>query len=287
MPTACAHAERVGETARLALLKEAELTPKPGLVDALSCGAHTDMDLGTFRASVGAIGPWFEVFFRIGRDYHHLEGPDFLAALRSVGRECEREMFLATGGVNTHKGSIFALGLLCGCTGRLWKGTLPVRDRLCAEVAWISAPLVAQELADNPEPRTAGERLYRAHGLQGARGEAASGFCTVRHHGLPAYEATWQATRNEDLALGQALLALLAHNQDTNLAADGGLEAIAHVRAQAQTLLAAGGALAPDYQARMEAFDRDLTARGLSPGGTADLLAVTWFLAQWDRGTLA
>jgi triphosphoribosyl-dephospho-CoA synthetase len=49
----------------------------------------------------------------------------------------------------------------------------------------------------------------------------------------------------------------------------------------ARKLLAEGSVLAPDRSKKMEAFDDALIARHLSPRGTADLLAVTWFLAQF------
>jgi hypothetical protein len=58
---------------------------------------------------------------------------------------------------------------------------------------------------------------------------------------------------------------------------------LAYVRGYARQLLREGGALAPDGVKKMAAFDHALIARHLSSGGTADLLGLTWFLAQFPK----
>ena len=282
MPTAVRDEEAlalaVGAAAHQALLKEVELTPKPGLVDRANRGAHRDMDLHTFHASAAALEPWFPAFVRLGASGRALPPRAFLARLRPEGMACEAAIFAATGGVNTHKGSIFSLGLLCAAAGRLGRAET---GALCREVARLCAGLVEEELTREAPVRTAGERIFRQHGLPGVRGEAASGFATVRAHALPAFRTRLEEGATEELALTQALLHLLAVNPDTNLVARGGLEGLAHVQARASALLHAGGIRLPDLHARLEAFDRDLIARNLSPGGSADLLAVTWFLSRF------
>lgn len=281
-------ADAAGDFVRQALLKEVNLTPKPGLVDRLNSGAHRDMDWTTFHASVAAIAPWFPVFYRMGASTRDLAPEELLPRLRPEGVACEEAMFRATGNVNTHKGSIFSMGLLCAAAGRLGcEGKLPERERLCGEVARICSHLVEAELQRGQAPRTAGEKLFRAHGLTGVRGEAASGFRTVRLHGLPAMERILASGGREDQALHEALLHLLAVNHDTNLVHRGGLAGLVHVQAQARRLIEAGGVLSSCFRARMLDFDSDLIERNLSPGGSADLLAVTWFLFQFPRGRFA
>jgi triphosphoribosyl-dephospho-CoA synthase len=292
-PSACNEgaadpANAVGELVCQALLKEVELTPKPGLVDRRNSGAHRDMDVTTFHASVEAIAPWFPIFHRIGAATRHLSPEALLAHLRPAGRACEEAMLRATGGVNTHKGSVFSMGLLCAAAGRLRDaGALPDRDTLCAEVARISSRLVETELVRIQNPRTAGEKLFQAHGLTGVRGEAASGFRTVRTFALPAYEGILALGSSEEQALLEALLHLLSVNPDTNLVHRGGLAGLAHVQARAASLLDLGGVLAPGFLAHMLDFDADLIQRNLSPGGSADLLAVTWFLSRLPGSVLA
>jgi len=277
-------ASRLPEYAEQALLTELMLTPKPGLVDRRNSGAHADMDLQTFLASARAVRAWLPRFVQVGQAHAQVAAGDFLPLLRPDGVLCEQAMLKATGGVNTHKGAIFALGLLCAAGGRLiGSNRAPTRERICSEVAAICAGLVERELGGASAAHTAGERIFRQHGLTGARGEAAGGFATVRTVALPVYDRLREGGAREHLALLQVLLHLLAVNDDTNLVSRGGIAARDDVRAHATTLLREGGVFAPDGIARLEAFDDALIARRLSPGGTADLLGVTWFLAQLPR----
>jgi len=272
--------------AHQALVTELMVTPKPGLVDQRNSGAHHDMDMQTFLASAQAIAPWWHHFVEIGHAFAHLPARDFLPLLRSAGVLCEQAMLRATGGVNTHKGAIFSLGLLCAAVGRLLATGIELsRQCLCAEVAGICAGLVERELNCTDATETAGERCFRRHGLTGARGEAASGFALVRSIALPAYDRLRAEGVGENIALLQVLLHLLAVNSDTNLVSRGGLAALNYVRAYAGRLLLEGGALAPDGLEKLQVFDDALVAFHLSPGGSADLLAVAWFLARFPAGS--
>ncbi len=271
-------AETIGAWAHEALAREAALTPKPGLVDGENSGAHSDMDLATFRAALAAMRPYWPRFFAVGAEEANGSDGALLRRLRALGLECEGAMFGATGGVNTHKGAIFSLGLLCGCAGKLAGRALDV-ELLCAEAARVTAPLVATELRGATKCGTAGEQLYRRHGMVGARGEAASGFATVRLHALPSYRAL-RAELGEELAMHDALLRLMANAGDTNVAKDGGLEGVGFVQRRAAELLGRGGASCPGFIEELRRLDAELIERNLSPGGCADLLAVTCFLAN-------
>lgn len=273
-------AAEVADLAGQALTVELLLTPKPGLVDQRNSGAHSDMDLPLFRRSAGVISGWFPRFASLGA---MLGGcmPDrgILDRVRAEGLRCEAAMFEATGGVNTHKGAIFSLGLLCAAAGLLEaEGAAVTRHAVCARVAKLAAGIVERELGQGAA--TAGERAFRAHGMAGARGEAAGGFPTVRATALPVYQNLVAAGRDERTALLQVLLHLMAHNDDTNLVARGGIAGLAYVRRRAAELLRNGGALASDGLNKLAALDDDLIARHLSPSGSADLIAVTWLLAH-------
>jgi triphosphoribosyl-dephospho-CoA synthase len=280
-------ASAIAEYADRALLAELMLTPKPGLVDRRNCGAHRDMDMHTFLASARAIAPWWPRFVAIGYASADIAARASLPLVRPAGVLCERAMLRATEGVNTHKGAIFSLGLLCFAAGRLLAhGIALARGRMCREVASICVGLVDRELDGTQEAHTAGERVFRRYGLTGARGEAAAGYATVRMAALPVYEHLRRDGVGEDAALLQVLLHLLAVNDDTNLVSRGGLAGLNYVRAYARQLLREGGALAPDGVKKMAAFDDALIARHLSPGGTADLLGLTWFLARLPTGVI-
>ena len=260
---------RIAALATLALEEELALTPKPGLVDRANSGAHNDMDHVLFTRSIEAIAPWFGVFEELGEAYADREPREQLRLLRPAGIACEQAMFTATGGVNTHKGGVFSLGLLCAAAGRLnGQGRVVSADALCAEVGLMCHGLVNRELASRTGMATAGERQYHLLGLTGARGEAESGFATVRRHVLPAWHSTCGERR-----LQQALLQLMAVNPDSNLVSRGGMGGLRYVQTYAQNLLDDG------WETKdLAEMDKQLTARRLSPGGSADLLAVSWVL---------
>lgn len=284
-PASCANTlgKSVGGLAARALLRELDLTPKPGLVDRANAGAHRDMDFTAFRASVAAIAPWFPDFFRQGVAGAAVPADRFLARIRGDGIACERAMFAATGGVNTHKGSVFSFGLLCAAAGRLHgRGEVLEREALCAEIARVCAGLVSRELAAPEAARTAGERLYWQHGLTGARGEAQSGFATARRHGVAPYLRARSEGASDERALFEALLQLMAHNDDTNLVSRGGMQGLRFVQSEARGLLEGPCPGMAVRVAQLTALDELLIARNLSPGGSADLLAVSWFLAHLD-----
>lgn len=251
----------VAGLAEQALWLELALTPKPGLVDKLNNGSHRDMNHAMFARSINAITPWFSRFTELGFEHANKPAEQQLRLIRPMGIACEQAMYAATGGVNTHKGGIFALGLLCYAAGRL---SYPDARMLCREVSRLCRGLVDRELASCTGLATAGERQYQQFGLTGARGEAESGFATVRKV-LPL----WQGG-----TLHELLLHLLAVNQDSNLVSRGGMAGLHFVQGYARQLLAQGW----DREALSE-MDRALIARNLSPGGSADLLSVSWVLA--------
>ncbi|WP_434638769.1 triphosphoribosyl-dephospho-CoA synthase CitG [Klebsiella sp. I138] len=252
----------VPRLAEEALWQELELTPKPGLVDRLNSGSHRDMDHALFVRSIAAIAPWLSRFTELGSHHAGKPADGQLRLLRPMGIACEQAMYAATGGVNTHKGGIFSLGLLCFAAGRVQEVTA---STLCTEVGLLCQGLVARELAGRGAAATAGERQFQQLGLTGARGEAESGFATVRGV-LPQ----WNGRRLHDL-----LLRLMAVNPDSNLVSRGGIAGLRYVQTYAQTLLASGW-----DRRRLLEMDRALIKRHLSPGGSADLLSVAWVLAK-------
>lgn len=245
-----------------ALWQELELTPKPGLVDKYNNGAHRDMDHALFVRSIAAITPWFSRFTELGEKHAHLPASEQLRMIRPMGIACEQAMYAATGGVNTHKGGIFALGLLCFAAGRLGEVN---PQRLCSEVSDICRGLVERELAARSSQATAGERQFHQFGLTGARGEAESGFATVR-------KALSGWNRRHLHAL---LLRLMAVNPDSNLVSRGGMNGLRYVQDYAHDLLENGW-----DEGALIAMDNALITRNLSPGGSADLLSVGWVLSK-------
>lgn len=257
----------VTSLAEEALWQELALTPKPGLVDKHNTGAHRDMDHALFARSIQAITPWFSCFDDAGRMFADQPDSAQLRLIRPIGIACEQAMLAATHGVNTHKGGIFALGLLCFAAGRLAEqGADITAVALSQQVSRICQGLVQRELASRFSMATAGERQFHQFGLSGARGEAESGFATVMRQILPHWNSH---------ALDEMLLRLMAVNPDSNVVSRAGIAGLRYVQQYARRLLAHGWTTDD-----LQEMDRHFIARNISPGGSADLLSVAWVLAR-------
>lgn len=265
------------ETAALAvesLLEEVHTTPKPGLVDERNNGSHRDMNIAIFTASAEALRPYFRECFRLGQATASCPAQETFHHLRQAGLQAEKEMYRVTGGVNTHKGAIFTLGILCGSLGRLWTAQRAVPEleellSLCAEMGECS---IKSDFLKLSVPETAGERLYLARGITGIRGEAAAGLPSVKNIGLPAFREVLSRGLSRNDAGAVALLHLIAQVEDTNLLSRGGTEGARWAAAAAKALLPT------PTREQLETLDDGFIERNLSPGGCADLLAVTYFL---------
>ena len=255
----------VGELACAALRDELAIWPKPGLVSEADPGSHADMDAGTFRASIDALGPFFTALARAGK--RNVE----MAQLRHIGLAAERAMLLATGGINTHRGAIFGLGLLCAAAGALGEGAIrPGGLGEFVQRRW------GHDILHGPASgESHGAKALRQHGAGGARVQAATGFPAVYAVGLPVWREAWRRTGDADAAGVQVCFALVAALEDTNLLHRGGASGLRFCRGKAQDFLDAGGIYDPDWRSRAMAVHRAFVARGLSPGGSADLLAMT------------
>lgn len=264
-------AEKTAGLAGRALLYELAVTPKPGLVDRHNNGAHRDMHFYTFLDSVSALTPWFAKMTAAGIAAAESSPEEAFASLRFLGTEAEAAMRAATGNVNTHKGAVFSLGLLCGALGRLYGRGEPL-NRVCAEVG-VLAQVPLRQFLESPPADTAGGRQFLSYGLTGARGEAAKGFPTARETGLPVLKRAMAAGKSPDEAGCEALLRMLAAMDDTNLIARSGRETQLRVRAAVADGLKSGFSTK-----EAERLDRVFIEWNLSPGGGADMLAVCWLL---------
>lgn len=277
--------EAVSFHALSALLREAAASPKPGLVDRFNNGAHRDMDFYTFLDSAAAIAPYFGRMAEAGAR-SGAEAETLLSVLRPIGIEAEQAMFRATGGVNTHKGAVFSLGVLSAAAGFVLAASDSRRaEEVLSAASQIAAPAIQDLRRLSDAPATNGERLYLEHKIPGIRGEAAAGFPGVRDHALPLLRRLRrEETHGENEQLLQVLLTLMAQISDTNLLSRGGEEGLRFAQKEARRILALGGALTPEGMDALYGLDRVFIRRNLSPGGCADLLAASVFLDRWERG---
>lgn len=259
-----------------ALYVEVALEPKPGLVSLRDKGSHSDMDAATFVRSLFALRHFFAHIAQAGA-----RGAD-LPDLQSLGLAAEARMLAATGGVNTHRGAVFGLGLLCAAAGRvvaLGQAPRAALVRSALQTYWGDALATRALAARLTVPVSHGQKAAQAHGLRSALDEAALGFPTVFEVALPALQAVLAAGLGERAARVQALLATMAVLDDTNLVHRGGIAGLRWMQAQAQGFVDAGGVQQPDWLAQVRALHLAAVQRRLSPGGSADVLASACWLS--------
>lgn len=266
-------AQEIGRAATLALHDELALSPKPGLVTLTDRGSHADMDAHTFMRSLFALRGYFVRIAELGA-----AGAPF-EALERCGIAAEARMLAATGGINTHRGAIFMLGLLCASAGALAAdGQRPtpsaVRQTLAAR--WGQA-LTARAQRPSTLP---GGMAARRLGLRSASAEAALGFPVLFETAEPALRAARARGLAATAAQLDTLFAVMAQLDDSNLAHRGGLEGLHFAQAAARDFLAAGGAGSPQGLEAARTLGAEFVRRRLSPGGAADTLAAACWLQR-------
>jgi triphosphoribosyl-dephospho-CoA synthase len=268
-------ATRLADLAVGALVDEAMLTPKPGLVDMRGSGAHTDLTWLLMCRSAHALRPALHGMALAGQAIRQQE--QLRAHIGALGRDAECTMMLATGGVNTHRGAIWALGLLV--TAAAQPGPAG-----CAHVAARAGALA--RLADPGAPKRTGNKGELArmeHKVGGACGQAQAGFPQVLHAALPALRQSRARGDGESAARINALLAVIAELDDTCLLARGGQVALDAAQLGARWVLDAGGVATGAGMLALRSLEADMRARGISPGGAADLLAAALLLDRIEQ----
>ena len=276
-PTPC-DPDTIGDSAVNCLLMELETWPKPGLVSHVDNGSHDDMDADTFRSSAAAIRPYFQDLAAAAA-----EGCG-MGRLRAIGMEAEAAMLVATSGVNTHRGAIFGLGLLCAAAGARAGGVVGSELSL----GDVVSRLWGRSIFDGPvllhSHGSVARRQFRAGG---ARVEAAQGFPSVYRVGLSALRRAAHAVPDDaEAARVETCFALIASVEDTNLLHRGGLDGLRFARRSTRHFLDTGGVRRAGWRERARLVHEKFVARRLSPGGSADLLAMTLFADAHERPTL-
>lgn len=276
----------IGHLATCALLEEAGLEDKPGLVSPLSKGAHIDMDYALFRKSAFALESYFQECAITGLEACKLDPASLLPILRPIGLEGERQMYLATGGINTHKGALFSLGITASAAGWLAgqhkQGNDTIRSTQCLTlrdvIRRITRGIVKRELIPG-QIETAGKRSFQQYGSKGARGQAEDGYSLVFEIMMPSLK---KKGHRRDILLN-TLLHSIARLDDTCLLSRGGQEGLSRMQRFATSILRAGGVSTFKGKSALLALNRLASNRGLSPGGSADMLALAIFIESLER----
>jgi len=269
-------AERLADLAVDALIDEADLSPKPALVDRRGNGAHTDLHLGLMHASALALWPTFKEMAEAALEFGEI-GLPLRETIGRIGREGEQAMLATTHGVNTHRGAIWALGLL------VTAAALDTKSISAGAVTLRAARLALLDDCYAPRPLSHGAQVAQRYGARGAREEAQLGFPSVVQRGLPQLKRSRAAGHGEQNARLDALLAIMTELADTCVlyrAGEQGLHAMQH---GAQAVLDAGGSASLTGRRRLHELEQQLIALNASPGGAADLLAASLLLDRIER----
>jgi len=263
--------KKLSSYAQQAILTEISLTPKPGLVDKFSNGSHADMNYQTFIDSTAAISPWFSELVQVGFSFNDNDLTKALPLIRNIGLPMESAMYEATQDVNTQKGIIFLMGLSLFACGKLFSQTDQFSiDEFRGIIQGVCKDLVVKEMTNTSKTlKSHGEDIFHQHGFGGARAEAESGFATIFDFGLPHLAGV--AELNDDVLL-QTFLAIAANNNDTNILYRSNAEVLSVFKHLCKNALA-------DFNDQNYAAVIDFCkCENISPGGSADLLAVTIFV---------
>ena len=270
-------AESLADLAVDALIDEADLSPKPALVDRRGNGAHTDLHLGLMHASALSLWPAFKEMAQAASEVGGV-GLPLREAIGRIGREGEQAMLATTNGVNTHRGAIWALGLLVTAAALEPESTAP------GAIALRAARLALLDDRYAPHPLSHGAQVAQRYGARGAREEAQLGFPAVIQRALPQLKHSRAAGHGEQNARLDALLAIMSSLADTCVLYRAGETGLQTMQLGAQAVLDAGGSASLAGRRRLHELDQQLIALNASPGGAADLLAACLFIDRIESG---
>ena len=310
--------EHIGWQVRNALLGEVYATPKPGLVDRRDTGAHRDMNYETFLASTEAITPYMVRMFAEGMDATAAgQTPEeVFQTIRGLGVDAEHAMYVATEGINTHKGMIFTMGIVLAATGILYAREDKMSGQITVDaILDLTREMTARSMAEDfrkmltHPPKTHGERLFCEHGERGIRGQAMEGFPILRDTAVPWLRrfqnigtdaelqlelsgcATLQigllrdrghmhAEHFENAVHVSTLIAIMSVLNDTNVYIRSSYEDMCWLQAESSTILGMGAMFTEEGVRAIEALNTACIEKNISPGGAADILAVAILLLK-------
>lgn len=278
----------VADSAVQALHCELNLSPKPGLVDRYNSGSHHDMNYQTFCNSIDALAPFFQDYVDLG--FHHQGSIEALFdQIRDIGVGAENAMMLATEGINTHKGANFSFAVILGATGYYLKQESPFVftpqniEAIFKIVSQMTQNLVTKDFT-NLHLKTElsyGETLYLEKGLTGIRGEAAAGYPALRDVLMPFLRQNKSSDETVETLFLRGMVLLMSEVEDGNILHRGGYDAWLQVKKETKELHQAE-LDSKTLQAQLVNYDQIMRDRHLSPGGTADLLSLGFYLAYLE-----
>lgn len=285
-------AASIAYNALRSMIYEVQVTPKPGLVDRNDSGAHKDMNIHTFVDSSLSLFPTMYGCAAAGIEHSQKSPKDVFAIIRKIGAHGEKDMFKATKGINTQKGLIFVLGLICAAAGTIIANNKSMSTSNIAQVIQdMTQGIVEKELyalkIDKAAKRhyTAGESLYINYGLEGIRGEVVRGLPSVTDYGLPTLISELRKGLSLNDAAVNTIIYLMTVVEDTNVVWRCGLKGLDYMNTYAEKVIKLGGMSTIEGREAIQQMNKDFIEKNISPGGCADLLATTimLYLTQASR----
>lgn len=246
----------IADLAERSLRQELDTTPKPGLVDKQDNGAHKDMDYALMSASISALRPYLT---RIAvRSVAEVNADEIM----SIGIEAEAAMLKATGGVNTHKGALFCIGLSVAAASFLACSTGTVEADSFRELVSRTASRIPSAQS------THGAEAKRNFKVGGALENAREAYPELFTAWLPYY----RSLEGDPYRCHKTLLYIMTDLDDTNVLHRRGAEGLAHTKSEAARLL-------KDFSmSGLSSLNYDFIRENISPGGSADMLSLTMFI---------
>lgn len=271
----------IGHLASMALQAELDTTPKPGLVDRNDNGAHRDMDHTLMQRSIQALHPYFVRLAQLGFNGKQPCHDEIV----NIGIEAEREMFKATGGVNTHKGALFSIGLatvalageaFCRITQAERCGTMAYNDVNSKQIQSLSNSIASLARLFPDTNGTHGSKAKANNILKGALDNAREGYTQLFKAWLPFYIDC--IAEGDNYALHKTLLRIMCDLDDTNIVYRTSMETMQEVKTEARQMLDTSRNIV-NFEAALQAMNTDYIHRNISPGGSADMLSLVVFLS--------
>ena len=247
-----------------ALKQELDLTPKPGLVDTHDNGSHSDMDYAIMLKSINALRSYFAQLAVIS----YSDSLPEASQLQNMGIDAEKKMLAATGGINTHRGALFSMGLavVAACHILATGCSSNFLDQWSKIVTSIASQMPG---SDNSH----GNSVKAQHNVAGALDIARKGYSEMVNKWLKYYCDNC----NDEHIKHKTLLLIMCSLDDTNVIHRAGFEMAQQVKQEAAHLL-------ENFSIEgLEQMNQSFIARNISPGGAADMLSLTLFLSTLTK----
>ena len=270
--------KNIATLATKALLYEVSISPKAGLVSRLSNGSHKDMNFYTFIDSSLALHNYFLNCFDYGQE-NLFSCPNFFKNLREFGKVAEKDMYEATKGINTHKGTIFSMGILLAVLGVHLKENKKIDLKVLSEKIKEMCKSLLNELEDADNISTYGEKAYKEYHLTGARGLAISGYEIVLLDGINKLK-NFCKTLDFETACILLLFYYMSVLDDTNIVNRANIATLKEVQILSKELFEENKKtlVKENIKNSMSKLNDIFIEKNISAGGSADLLILTIFI---------